>query len=244
MKTNVLLGWLLLASTAWAAPEVGDAVGATHAGGGSVAWSAHRDIATLSGNSGALVFWLFAALMVAGSLFVVTRKNLVTAVMGMVGTFFGIGVAYMLLYASFLSVMQMLVYAGAIMVLFVFVIMILNRPEEEPVARGYTLSHVLSAVGIVYLLARMTMLLTSINVPMQAGVPATNFPPPDVMAMEGKTQVAHAFGSTKAVGTELFGHYLFPFEAISLVLLVAVIGAVAVARPLRAEAAEHNGGAS
>ena len=54
--------------------------------------------------------------------------------MGMVGSFFGIAAVYMMLYAHFLAVIQMLVYAGAIMVLFVFVIMILNRPEDEPVA--------------------------------------------------------------------------------------------------------------
>jgi uncharacterized MnhB-related membrane protein len=82
----------------------------------------------------AFAFWGFAALTVLGSLFVITRRNLITAVMGMVGTFFGLAALYMLLYAHFLAIIQMLVYAGAIMVLFVFVIMILNKPEDEPYA--------------------------------------------------------------------------------------------------------------
>ncbi|MBA2538026.1 MAG: NADH-quinone oxidoreductase subunit J, partial [Deltaproteobacteria bacterium] len=82
----------------------------------------------------ALLFWGFAAATIGGALFVVTRRNLIAAVMGMVGSFLGISAVYMMLYAHFLSVVQMLVYAGAIMVLFVFVIMILNRPEDEPVA--------------------------------------------------------------------------------------------------------------
>ena len=67
-------------------------------------------------------------------MFVITRRNLIAAVMGMVGSFLGIAAVYMMLYANFLAVLQMLVYAGAIMVLFVFVIMILNRPEDEPIA--------------------------------------------------------------------------------------------------------------
>src|SRR4029079_14334711 len=79
----------------------------------------------------ALVFWVFALASVTGALFVVTRKNLIAAVMGMVGSFLGIAAIYMMLYAQFLAVIQMLVYAGAIMVLFVFVVMILNRPEVE-----------------------------------------------------------------------------------------------------------------
>ena len=60
----------------------------------------------------AVLFWGFAAMAVLGSLFVVTRKNLITAVMGMVATFFAIAALYMMLYASFLAIIQMLVYAG------------------------------------------------------------------------------------------------------------------------------------
>ena len=94
----------------------------------------HNDLYGSSGKGMALLFWVFALASVAGALFVVTRKNLIAAVMGMVGSFLGIAAIYMMLYAQFLAVIQMLVYAGAIMVLFVFVVMILNRPEDEPVA--------------------------------------------------------------------------------------------------------------
>jgi NADH:ubiquinone oxidoreductase subunit 6 (subunit J) len=80
----------------------------------------------------ALFFWIFAGLTIGGSLFVITRRNLISAVMGMVGTFFALAGLYAMLYAHFLAAIQVLVYAGAIMVLFVFVVMILNRPEDEP----------------------------------------------------------------------------------------------------------------
>ena len=79
----------------------------------------------------ALLFWLFALIAVGGALFIITRRNLIAAVMCMVGTFFGLAALYMMLYAHFLAVIQMLVYAGAIMVLFVFVVMILNRPRTS-----------------------------------------------------------------------------------------------------------------
>ena len=104
----------------------------------------------------ALLFWAFAAATVGGALFVVTRRNLIAAVMGMVGSFLGIAAVYMMLYAHFLAVIQMLVYAGAIMVLFVFVIMILNRPEDEPVApTGRVGPGRSAALAIVYLVGRL-----------------------------------------------------------------------------------------
>src|SRR5262249_24547185 len=100
----------------------------------------------------ALAFWAFAALSVAGSIFVITRKNLIAAVMGMVGTFFAMAALYMMLYAHFLAVIQLLVYAGAIMVLFVFVIMILNKPEDEPYATSGRIGKVIAGLAMLYLL--------------------------------------------------------------------------------------------
>ena len=173
------------------------------------------------GKGMALLFWAFAAASVGGALFVITRRNLIAAVMGMVGSFLGIAAIYMMLYAHFLSVMQMLVYAGAIMVLFVFVVMILNRPEDEPVApsgragqgaRRRSRSSTWSGGSI--------MLLWKVQ------------PPSTAMQAPGPTPEGHAWGSVKAVGTDLFNGGLFPFEAVSILLLVAVVGAIAIARPL------------
>jgi len=186
---------------------------------------AHDDLVGSSGKGMALLFWMFALASVVGALFVVTRKNLIAAVMGMVGSFLGIAAIYMMLYAQFLAVVQMLVYAGAIMVLFVFVVMILNRPEDEPVAPAGRAGQVLGGVAILYLVGRLIQVLIHVQ-------PAN---PALAMAAPRATAEGHDWGSVKAVGTDLFTGGLFPFEAISILLLVAVVGAIAIARPLHAE---------
>jgi NADH-quinone oxidoreductase subunit J len=195
----------------------------------------HLDIVESNGKGMALFFWLFALISVGGALFVITRKNLIAAVMGMVGSFVGIAAVYMMLYANFLAVVQMLVYAGAIMVLFVFVIMILNRPEDEPVAPSGRLGQGLGALAILYLVGRLAMLLIHVRVPAQA------LSAPAALHYAG-SDTAVDWGSVKSVGLDLFGAGLFPFEAISILLLVAVVGAIAIARPLREDA--DGGGAA
>jgi NADH-quinone oxidoreductase subunit J len=191
-----------------------------------------QDTTESSGKGMAVLFWIFALGCVGGSVFVITRRNLIAAVMGMVGTFFGVAAIYMLLYASFLAVIQMLVYAGAIMVLFVFVIMVLNKPEDEPwVDRKSMIGKVVALAAMAYLLLRLVGVLTSV-------VPAD-----PVAAALAPRQVlfggdVYDWGSTAAVGKELFTDGLFPFEAISILLLVAVVGAVAIARPLTRDDSE------
>ncbi|MBV8756446.1 MAG: NADH-quinone oxidoreductase subunit J [Deltaproteobacteria bacterium] len=189
----------------------------------------HLDTIESTGKGMALFFWVFAAVSVGGALFVVTRRNLIAAVMGMVGSFIGIAAVYMMLYASFLAVVQMLVYAGAIMVLFVFVIMILNRPEDEPVAPSGRVGQGLGALAILYLVGRLAMLLIHVHVP-AAAVTA-----PAMLTYPGAADPV-AWGGVKSVGMDLFGAGLFPFEAISILLLVAVVGAIAIARPLHEDA--------
>ena len=184
--------------------------------------SPHGDRVESRGKGMALMFWMFAAMTVGGALFVVTRRNLIAATMGMVGSFLGIAAIYMMLYAHFLSVVQMLVYAGAIMVLFVFVIMILNRPEDEPVAPSGRAGQVIGGLAIAYLVGRLVMLLWKVQPP--GGDASLAAPKP--------TPEGHDWGTVKAVGTDLFTGGLFPFEAISILLLVAVVGAIAIARPL------------
>jgi NADH-quinone oxidoreductase subunit J len=182
----------------------------------------HNDRVDSKDKGMALLFWAFAAAVVGGALFVISRRNLIAAVMGMVGSFLGISAVYMMLYASFLSVIQMLVYAGAIMVLFVFVVMILNRPEDEPVAPTGRAGKVIGGAAIIYMIGRLVMLLINVR-------PAN---PATAVTAPGVTADGHDWGSVKAVGTDLFGPGLFPFEAISILLLVAVVGAIAIARPL------------
>lgn len=186
----------------------------------------------------ALLFWLFALMCVGGSIFVITRRNLIAAVMGMVGTFFAVAAVFAMLYAHFLAAIQVLVYAGAIMVLFVFVIMILNRPEDEMVSRRGIVGKALAVISSLYLLWRIGGVLWNVKPdnPVAGLSPGEQIGTDYVASKLGSIQyVAKVdFGSTDAVGETLFTKYLFPFEAVSLVLLIAVVGAIAVARPHQA----------
>lgn len=164
----------------------------------------------------AAVFWLFALIAVGGAIAMITRRNAVTAVMCLVGTLVSLAVLFAMLYAHFLAVIQVLVYAGAVMVLFVFVVMILNKEEEEPWATRGLIGKGVAGVGILYVTSRLVMTLWDLRA--QLPTPAAD---------------TGAFGTTKEVGRIMFSDYLFPFEAVSLVLLIAVVGALVLGHPFR-----------
>jgi NADH-quinone oxidoreductase subunit J len=171
-------------------------------------------------NPAFYVFLVLAAGMIGLALFTITRRNAVMAVVGLVGSFFCLAGLYVLLYAHFLAVMQILVYAGAILVLFVFVIMMLGREESEPWALRSLFTKVVGAVAL-FLIAYVVLRLL----------------PPETLAAKGGAPPV-SFGTVNAFGDVLFKEYLFPFEAVSLLLLVAVIGAIVIARGRRAPRSE------
>jgi len=162
----------------------------------------------------AWAFWILSGLTIAGALVTITRRNLIGAVMALVATFFGLAGIYAMLSAHFLAAIQILVYAGAIMVLFVFVIMVLNREEEDPWALRSPFAKALGTGALVYLLVRLGEVIIGGN------------PPP--MARGGNPPTD--FGSVAAMGDYFFTKFLFPFEAVSILLVIAVIGAVVLAR--------------
>ena len=165
-----------------------------------------------------ILFYGLAGFVTFFAIFTITRKNPVTAVMSLVATFFGLAAVYASISAHFLAVLQVLVYAGAIMVLFIFVVMILNREEVAPLALRPM--RVLGVVAGVYLTVKF------------AGV-----------VSEGSaTQVvpgvlSEDYGTVKSVADMLFREFLYPFEAISLLLLVAIVGGVVVSRSHQKEVA-------
>ena len=160
-------------------------------------------------NFEAAFFWLFALIAVAGALAMITRRNAITAVMCLVGSIIATAALFVMLYAHFLAAIQVLVYAGAIMVLFVFVVMILNKEEEEPWALRGVIGKGVAVAALGYFLFRLVLVIWKIPSP-------KGTPPAD-------------FGTTRDVGRVLFSSYLFPFEAVSLVLLIAIVGALVVA---------------
>ena len=161
-----------------------------------------------------IAFWVCAAAVLGGAVFTITRRNTIGAVMSLVFTFFALAATYTLLAAHFLAAIQVLVYAGAIMTLFVFVVMVLNRDEQEPWALRGLVTKLVGIGAFAYLVVKLSSLLLT-QTPTRPGLPP-----------EG-------WGGVADVGNVLFTTYLFPFEAVSLMLLVAVIGAVVVARTPR-----------
>jgi len=163
-----------------------------------------------------IVFWILAAMVLGFALFTITRKNPITAVMSLVASFFGLAGIYATLNAHFLAVLQVLVYAGAIMVLFIFVVMILNREEVTPLS--FRPMRVLGVLAGVYLFVKFV----DVAVSMPLGAP----PAP-----------SETFGTVASVGDLLFRDFLYPFEAISVLLLVAIIGGVVISRSHQKEVA-------
>lgn len=159
------------------------------------------------------MFSLFAIGAVASAAFTITRKNPVASAMSLVAHFFMLTGLYLTLQAQFVAAVQVLVYAGAIMVLVVFVIMLLNIGEEKrDSAKGFGRTTLASLFGAIL----VGMLVTAI-IARPTGIMEIH---PDSLTI----------GTTEAIGQSLFTVYLFPFEAVSLLLLAALIGAVVLAK--------------
>jgi len=158
-----------------------------------------------------VVFWVFAIPLIMSALGVIIARNPVYAAMSLVAAFFCMAGVYVLLTAHLIAFLQILVYAGAIMVLFLFVIMLLSLSDAELGLPRWTAMKWVGAAGAVGLLA---VVWSAIR---QAG-------------QGPMRQVAEDFGTVKAVGRLLFTQYLLPFEAASVLLLVAIVGAVVVAK--------------
>ncbi|GIV54518.1 MAG: NADH dehydrogenase [Candidatus Kapaibacterium sp.] len=159
------------------------------------------------------LFLLFGIGAIATAIGTVTRRNPVAAAVNLIAHFFMLAGLYLTLQAQFLAVLQILVYAGAIMVLVVFVIMLLNLGNEEALREQFTLRKVLGVV-----LAAIFLL--------QIGVLVNARP---TGALYQSPQAA-ALGTAESIGRALFTQYLFPFEAISLLLLAALVGAIILAK--------------
>lgn len=161
-----------------------------------------------------VIFLILSLGIVAMAIFCMTRRNPVTAVMSLVAAFFGVAGLYATLSAHFLAVIQVLVYAGAIMVLFIFVVMILNRDEITRVSKRGLLPRLLGVLSGAYLL----LVFFRVAIPAAAVAPMA---------------VPDGYGTVAAMGDVMFRQFVFPFEAISLLLLVAIVGGVVVSRSSR-----------
>jgi NADH-quinone oxidoreductase subunit J len=179
-----------------------------------------------------VVFYIFAVAAVVSAALCILQRNPVSAVLWLVSTMFSLAAIYVLLNAQFIAAIQVLVYAGAIMVLFLFVIMLLNLGHAESDIRGTsTVSATLVIVGL--LAVELTALLHYTPRRLAAELsqwptftdPATVFVAGQITQDESATR-----GVVGAVAAPLFQVYLIPFEITSILLLVAIIGAVVLAK--------------
>ena len=169
--------------------------------------------------SDALFFYALAAVTVIGALLVVSQKNPVYSVLSLILSFFGLAGLYVLLEAPFVAVVQIIIYAGAIMVLFLFVVMLLNVPRED--AAEWDRSHPLyrpMAVRIGAVLALALALELGWALSRTAGLSA------------GVADGRPAVSSVAELGKVLFTDYMFAFEVTSILIIVSMVGAVVLAR--------------
>ena len=163
------------------------------------------------------LFYLFGAVAVIASLLVIAQRNPIYSVLLLIASFGALSGLYVLLEAPFVAVTQIIVYAGAIMVLFLFVVMLLNAPHEE--TEHDERVHPLRRPGPMRLGAALAAALVGEL----------------VWALSRGTTEAGAFGgaavsSVRALGRSLFTDYAFPFEVTSVLILVAMVGAVVLAK--------------
>jgi len=156
-----------------------------------------------------IVFFFFAAVTVGAAINVIAQKHVLYSALSLILLLTAMSVLFILLRADFLAVIQVIVYAGAIMVLFIFVIMLLNLPRDEDGAdRLRWLKFIGIPLGLFFLFL----------------VGAT------VWNVEPSSAQPQLVGSAQAIGQSLFTDYVLPFEATSLLILIALIGAVVFAK--------------
>jgi NADH-quinone oxidoreductase subunit J len=159
-----------------------------------------------------LLFYLFATVTVLAALRVVTARNPVHSALFLVLTFFSMACIWMLLKAEFLSITLVLVYVGAVMVLFLFVVMMLDINLDE-MRRGFWRNLPVAAlVGVVIVLELAAVIMHAFSGVRDAHAPV---PPP-------------GYSNTKALGKLIYTDYVYPFEIAAVILLVAIVAAIAL----------------
>ena len=160
-----------------------------------------------------LFFFYFALIIAASSVLVVVLRNPIYSALSLLIMFFHVAGLYVTLHAEFLAAVQIIVYAGAILVLYLFVVMLLNLKHDERFHRQWPIAAFVST-GLVVEAIMLTLVKGQTPSPMPAN---------QGTAVEG-------LGNTEALGDVLYSTYLFPFEVASLILLVAMIGAIVLAK--------------
>ena len=157
------------------------------------------------------LFFIFGSLCIAGALNLLLQRHPINSALSLIVVMTSLAVLYLLLGAEFLAAAQVIVYSGAIMVLFTFVIMLLNAGEEER-TRGSRAAYLVGFPGVAALLGLLTFIFLSVR------------------GQLGTTRLGDSLFTTADLSRVLFRDLLLPFEVTSVLILIAILGAVALAR--------------
>jgi len=172
----------------------------------------------LVANGAALLFYIFAAITLVAAIMVITQRNPMYGAIALLVCFISVAALFLLRYAEFLAIVQLFVYGGGIMVLFLFVIMLVNLHRLREV-RVFGDHWPLALIVALLLVGLFTWVFLGTH------FGPAEFSPAAFVSVEGE-----AMGNSQAVAWRLYSEYLLPFEIASLFLLVAMIGAVVLGR--------------
>lgn len=171
-----------------------------------------------------LFFFYFGTVIVLTALLVISLRSPVHSVLALLVMFFHVAGLFITLHAEFLAAVQIVVYAGAILVLYLFVVMLLNLKRDDSYQRQVWVG---AGLGLIALAEVLYVVVTAGD----GGVPAVVKTAQLAAAGQGTTDAGSVpLGNTEAIGMSLYTTYLFPFEVASLILLVAMIGAILLAK--------------
>lgn len=168
-------------------------------------------------SSELIVFFILAAVGVLSGILMITRPNPVNSALFLILNFMALAGLYITLHAQFVAIIQILVYAGAIMVLVLFVIMLLNLEDEEPLREQMSKRHYGSL-----LVALLALVLIVQVIGWNSGG--------TLEAMREQSPHALRIGTVEHIGSMLFTEHVYPFELTSILLLAAIIGAIVMAK--------------
>lgn len=162
----------------------------------------------------ALVFFVFAFIAIVSAILMITRANPVKSAIFLIINFLSLSIIYLTLNAQFIAIIQVLVYAGAIMVLFVFVIMLLNLQDEKRLSDKLDIRKTIAFLFVLLLFGRIALGLGK--------------------SVSGRflSQAENSveMGKIEFIGEKLFTSYILPFEITSLILIVAIVGSIVLAK--------------
>lgn len=161
-----------------------------------------------------VIFFLFAGLAIASAISMVYHKNPLYSAISLIGVFISLSCIYITLAAPFIAAVQILIYAGAIMVLVVFVIMLLNLDEKNAVNRLGYLYAVGGGLGAILLVQTFFVFYAVSKSPVHS------------------VDLSETAGKTMSIGTAMYTEYLLPVEIVGVLLMMAIIGGVILARRL------------